>query len=381
MKRLSAIQIVSPARAAADGSVGITGPERRASNLISLWADLGIDVTILYPRRGSLWSRFADTGLPLVDFELRGKWDWRSVAQLVRVARERRADVIHAQGGPAVDLAAVIAARLSRARAVITRPVMIEDQVDRSARELALFGALDRRLTLPGAAAVVAVSRNGFERLQARTRVDKVRLIFNGVRSFPEERFAALPERAGGLLHVGMVGHLLPYKGWLDFLAVAARVTAAGLDVRWHVVGEGPDHAMLKARAAELGLADRVIFHGLLQDVSPVLFDLDLFLFTSHREGLSVAVLEAMSAGLPIVATQVAGIRDQVIDGENGYVVPVRDIEGLTGHVLTILRDARHLRALGRASRARAERLFSQQAMLDGYASLYREMACRLEQH
>lgn len=374
MRRLSALQIVSPPPSAADGSVGITGPERRASNLIELWADQGIDVTILYPRRGSLWSRFADTGLPLFDYELRGKWDWRSIAQLVRIAGGCGVDVIHAQGGPAVDLASVIAARLSGARTIITRPSMIEDQVDRSARELALFGVVDRRLTLPNAAALVAVSRNGFDRLQERAPANKVRLIFNGVGSFPAERLTGRLERQSGPHQVGMVGHLLPYKGWLDFLAVAAQVMASGVDVQWHVVGEGPDRGMLEARAAKLGLADRVIFHGLLKDVSAVLFELDLFLFTSHREGLSVAVLEAMSAGLPIVATDVAGIRDQVIDGENGYIAPVQDIEALTGHVIAILRDAEQRRRLGSVSRYRAERLFSQQAMLDGYVSLYRDV-------
>lgn len=301
--------------------------------------------------------------------------------QLIRVVKAQKADLIHTQGGPAVDFAAVITAWLLGARAIITRPVMVEDHVDRSPRALRMFDLVDRRVTLAGAAAVVAVSRNGYERLQSRTNADKVWLIFNGVRAFPDERFVTRPESAVGPLHVGMVGHLLSYKGWPDFLAVAASVSAAGLDVHWHVVGEGLDRAMLEARAAELGLADRVIFHGLLQDVSPVLFKLDLFLFTSHREGLSVAVLEAMSAGLPVVATQVAGIRDQVIDGENGYVLPVRDIKGLAGHVLTILRDAELRLTLGRASRSRAERLFSQRAMLDGYVALYQKTAGRLELH
>lgn len=372
---LSVIQIVSPPRAAADGSVGITGPERRAMNLAGQWAGRGIDVTFLYPRRGSLWRRFVDTGRPVVDFEVIGKWDYRAVMRLVRLVRSHQARLIHTQGGPAVDLAAVIAGRLTGASVIVTRPVMIEDQQDRSAASLSVLEAIDRTVTLPGCSAVVAVSRNGHDRLCRRTGPGRVRLIHNGVKAYPAERLTrrtALGRQRP--LHVGMIGHLLPYKGWSDFLRVAALLTAEGLDIRWHIVGEGPERAALETEVRALGLADRLEFHGLLHDVSTALFTFDLFLFTSHREGLSVAVLEAMSAGLPVVATEVAGIRDQVIDGHNGFVLPVRDIAGLASAVRTLALDHELREVMGSRSRARMENCFSEQAMIEGYASLYHEV-------
>ncbi len=369
MRRLSVIQLVSPPRPSANGNTGITGPERRASNLAGQWRSRGVEVTIFYPRRGALWSKFEASGCPIVDFELHGKWDWRAVPYLVREIRQRGVHVIHSQGSPAVDLIAVIAARLGGAKAVITRPVMIEDQIDRSSRSLALFDAVDRRLTLPGSAAVVAVSRDGLRRLRERMSPEKVCLIHNGVRAFPTRQFASAAERRPA--NIGMVGHLLSYKGWFDFFDVAACLTREGVEAVWHVVGEGPERQALEAYAAKLGLADRTRFHGLLQDVSPVLLSLDLFLFTSHREGLSVAVLEAMSVGLPIVATEVAGIRDQVVDNENGFVLPVGDIATMAAKVRNILDDDDLRRAMSLRSRERMENLFSEAAMLDGYVETY----------
>lgn len=375
MERFSVIQIVSPPSTVTGGKGGITGPERRAANLAQHWKSQGIDLTVLYPRRGLLWEEFSDAGVSLVDFEVHGKWDWRSLARVRSEIRRTRASIIHTQGGPAVDLVAVTAAHLTGIKSVVTRPVMIEDQIDRSAVGLYLSNKVDRLYILAKCDAIIAVSRDGFDRLAARTAPDKVHLVYNGVksRSFPVDRSYRTGD-ATGEVQVGMIGHLRPYKGWSDFLRVAQRVSAAGLNVRWHIVGEGPERPRLESLALELGIAERVMIHGVLKDVSPLLQELDVFLFTSYREGLSVAVLEAMSEGLPIVATDVAGIRDQVTDGFNGYILPPGDVDGLFEkcHFL-LLRPDERLR-MGRNSRKRVEESFTEGAMRAGYVDIYRRL-------
>lgn len=369
---LSVFQIVSPPRASGNGAQGITGPERRAANLAGQWAKLGIDVTVLYPRRGALWDRFIEAGVGMIDYEVDSGSDWRAAVRLIELARSHAPDVIHSQGGPAVDLVTVLAAKVLCMGAIITRPVMFEDQVDRSALYRTIVGSADRFFTLRGSSAVVAVSRDGQDRLRRSVRAERLHLIHNGVQAYSDRR----PDHPiGGPLHVGMVGHLLSYKGWPDFLAVAARLKAQGYEIRWHIVGEGAERGALEALTRTLGLSDQVVFHGLLQNVSPILFMLDLFLFTSHREGLSVAVLEAMSAGLPIVATEVAGIRDQVTDGYNGFVLPVGDVDGLAERTAEILCDPALRRTLGRNSRRRLELEFSEGVMLERYAALYRKIS------
>lgn len=376
---LSVIQVVSAPAPLGDGPAGITGPERRAANLAAQWARLGVNVTALYPRRGSLWDVFENSGIRLIDFEMKGKWDVGAVNTLRSHIRTAQAAVIHTQGGPALDLAAVLAARASKIAALVTRPVMIEDSTHRSPPARWSANRIDRSITLPLATHVVAVSNDGFRRLKARVADNRLRLIYNGVPT-PQQAFGRHCNNLNGkngTVHVGMIGHLLPYKGWDDFLEVAARLTASGLDIALHVVGSGPDRPMLEARTVELGLQDRTTFHGLLHDVAPVLQQLDVFLLTSRREGLPVAVLEAMASGLPIIATDVGGLREQVSNGRNGYLVQPGDCQTLAARCAELIASPALRRQFGAESRSIVSERFSETAMLNSYSLLYREIAER----
>jgi glycosyltransferase involved in cell wall biosynthesis len=354
---------------------GITGPERRAGNLAPRWRDQDLDVFFAYPRRGALWRELESTGLPLVDFEMRGWKDFAATARIERVAREHGVNLIHSQGGAALDLTCVRAARKAKIASLVTRPVMISDNVNRSPMARLAHGAVDSLLTLRLADGVAAVSRDGFDRLSRWVDPAKLHLVHNGVKPFEKPPAGATLTGPAARYKVGMIGHLLDYKGWDDFLRVAKTVTDTGHDVAWHVVGEGPERAALERMARDLDIADRVVFHGLLYDVTPVLAALDLFLFTSHREGLSVAILEAMSAGLPVVATDVGGIGDQVIEGKNGFIVPDRDVAAAAARVAAVLDDDALRARLGATSRERMEHHFSEEAMLSNYAALYRRLA------
>ena len=102
---------------------------------------------------------------------------------------------------------------------------------------------------------------------------------------------------------------------------------------------------------------------------------MDLFLFTSRREGLSVAVLEALASGLPIVATDVGAIREQVEDGRNGYVVAVGDCEAMAGKCAELIRTPSLRASMGHSSRTIVEHHFSEQRMLRQYVDCYRAVA------
>lgn len=370
---ISVVQVVCPPAFVAGSVAGITGPERRAANLAPQWKAAGVEVTVCYPRRGALWHRFADSGVNVVDYELRGKWDLRSVEPLRREIATRGATVVHTQGGPAVDMLGVRCARSTGIACVVTRPVMFEDHVGRPSRLRRIIGAVDRVYTLPYADAVIAVSHNGFDRLRARIGKRNLRLIYNGVKSIPSSDVKRASRR-DGLVHVAMVGHLLGYKGWDDFLGVVRRLSTMGARTRWHIVGEGPERRRLEGMARLLGVDSHVVFHGLRHDVPRFLQSMDIFLLASQREGLSVAVLEAMSAELPIVATDVGGIRDQVVPGHNGFILPVGDVEGLAEKCGLLVEQAGERVRMGRASRERMQAHFSESSMLAGYVDIYRAL-------
>lgn len=374
MERLRVLQLVCAPAEIAGQLVGITGPERRAANLAPRWSELGVEIVIAYPRRGALWLEFEATGLPLVDFEMRGWRDFRALDRVKRIGQSHGVNLIHSQGAGALDLACVRAARALGIGSLVTRPSMIDDQISRSTLARFVRREVDARTTLRWADGVVAVSRDGLQRLSQWVAPSKLHLVHNGVKpvvASPQSVMRGPMARK----QVGMIGHLLDYKGWDDFLRVAKRVTDSGHDVVWHVVGEGPENAALRQMARDLDIAERVIFHGLLYDVKPVLAELDLFLFTSHREGLSVAVLEAMSAGLSVVATDVGGIADQVISGQNGFIVPDGDVVTAAARVCTLLTDQALRERQGSASRVRMETHFSEEAMLAKYVALYRLLA------
>jgi glycosyltransferase involved in cell wall biosynthesis len=170
---------------------------------------------------------------------------------------------------------------------------------------------------------------------------------------------------------VGTVGRLVERKGGYDLLAAWPRVRAAHPDAHLLLVGDGVERDGLVARARDLGVADSVHVAGTRDDVPAVLAALDCFAFPSHYEGLPGALLEAMAAGLPIVATDVEGSNELVTDGETGLLVPARDPRALADALVATLADPAAAAARGRAARDRAFATFGVDTMVANFERLY----------
>ncbi|HVP31971.1 MAG TPA: glycosyltransferase [Myxococcota bacterium] len=164
------------------------------------------------------------------------------------------------------------------------------------------------------------------------------------------------------------VGNLYPVKDHATLLRAAA--TLPGVSVA--IAGRGEEEEKLRALAAELGLGARLHLLGLRDDVADLHRAADLFVQPSRSEGLPLAILEAMGAGLPVVATRVGGIHEAVIDGRTGRLVPPADPAALAAALRELLDAPERRAAFGRAGAARAEQEFSLRAMTDAYRALYR---------
>jgi glycosyltransferase involved in cell wall biosynthesis len=166
----------------------------------------------------------------------------------------------------------------------------------------------------------------------------------------------------------------------LDYLkdhATAVRTLERVL--RWRqarlvLIGEGPEQGMIQELVAQHRLGAYVRLLGLRTDVPRLLAAADLFLLTSRSEGIPLAVIEAMAAGLPVVATQVGGVGEVVEDGRSGLLAPSGDHAALAEQVLRIANDPVLSRRLGQCGRERAWALFSESQMHDRYLQLYQEM-------
>ena len=137
--------------------------------------------------------------------------------------------------------------------------------------------------------------------------------------------------------------------------------------------GRGQLEAELKEQVQRLGLDKRVHFLGLRQDIPRILALLDVFVLPSLSEGLSMAILEAMIAGKPVVATQVGGNPELVLHGETGFLVPPQDSEALAASLAALLTNRQQADQFAERGKRRAEGQFSLGTMVRAYQTLYDE--------
>ncbi len=205
---------------------------------------------------------------------------------------------------------------------------------------------------------------------------DAVSLIRSGIRlgepGSPGEG-ARFRERLGvpdGVPLVTQVGNFKPQKAPLDFVRAAALIGAEVREAHFLMVGDGPLRSAVARRAARLGLGERLHLPGWVEDVRAVLSATAVAVLTSRFEGLPRAAVEAVAAGVPIVATAVDGTPEVVMDGVTGLLVEPGDVEGTANAVLRLLRDADLYRRI--ASAPRDLREFDIDTMVRQHEDLYR---------
>jgi len=173
-------------------------------------------------------------------------------------------------------------------------------------------------------------------------------------------------------------GRLLRDKGIVEYLEAGRRIAAANPNVRFWIAGEiEPENpAALSARELEPYFNHPAFrYHGFLEDVRPVMAKADVFVLPSYREGMPRAVLEAMAMARPVITTDTAGCRDTVEPGVNGLLTPVKDVDGLTKAMLTLLKaDSSDLAAMGARSREKAVALFDIQIINRQFLDLIDEV-------
>jgi glycosyltransferase involved in cell wall biosynthesis len=175
---------------------------------------------------------------------------------------------------------------------------------------------------------------------------------------------------------VGTVTRLSPQKAPLDLVAAASQVAARRPDVHFVVVGDGPLRAEVEAQIAAAGLADRLHLTGLRRDVPDLLHSFDVFVLTSLWEGLPRVLIQAMAAGLAVVATAVDGNAEAVENGVNGLLTPPGDPRALADALLRLLDDPALAARMGAAGRERSAE-FGARKMVDDIAALYEALLAR----
>lgn len=348
------------------------GAERALARLVT-----GLDRGRWEPRvfclssGGALADELQAAKVPVVCF---GARRWNHVPVLLRLSRELK------RFRPAIlqtflyhaNLAGRIAGRMARIHTIVSGIRVAEK---RSRARLWLDRWTNRLVRLN-----VCVSRAvaAFSAEQSGLAAEKIVVIPNGV-DVPRFAGAAPADLSGlgippGSRTLLSIGRLDPQKGLGDLISAAALIIHRFPDAHFLVVGEGPERSRLDEMIREQGLAERVHLAGWRADIPELLAAGTALVLASHWEGLPNVILEAMAAGLPVVATRVEGTDELVIDGQTGLVVPPRSPNDLAESIEKLLLDPAAAKVMGQGGQQRAKSEFTWEAMVVQYERLYRSL-------
>ena len=322
-------------------------------------------------KKGWLWSQVRSSHTPWMMLEGGGDEDVRLVADLVRLVRRERIDLIHAHEFYMNAVCAVVS-RLTGVPLVAT--VHGRNYYPERLRRRVIY-----RMVVAQAAAVVSVSEDlrCFFCRATWTSPGRVRVIYNGVdpdawggEGAPEvRRLLGIPTDAAV---VGTVGSLYPVKGHAYLIRAARLILERRPNVHFVLVGGGPLEGDLRAQAEALGIRKQVHLVGHREDVRRLLGAMDIFALPSLSEGLPLALLQAMAAGKTPVVTEVGGVPEVVRDGETGFAVPPANPEALADGVIRLLESPSVAARIGACARQCIRERFSLQAMVAAYRDVYR---------
>jgi glycosyltransferase involved in cell wall biosynthesis len=355
------------------GSTGVYGAERWILALVRhLPADAVESVVVNLVDGGddvSAMTREATAhGVAAVDFRTGGRFNPVGAVRLGRWLRASSIDVLHTHGYKAdvLGLLAVCGRRLP----LVATPHSWDPAPGTRLRayetlDLALLRLADR---------VCPLSPALDETLQrARIPAARIRPILNAVDVGAVDAVPAAARLPGDGPLVGYIGRLASHKGVGCLVEAFGRLARVHREARLLVVGEGPLRPDLEAQASELA-PGRVVFTGYRDDALGLLKALDVLVLPSAHEGIPRCVMEAMAAGVPVVASDIPGTRLLVEDRETGLLVPPGDVGRLAGALDALLDDPHLGRALAKRARARVEADFSATRMAAEYLALYREL-------
>jgi glycosyltransferase involved in cell wall biosynthesis len=353
------------------------GGERHLASLANALAARGHDVHVALRPNSPLISEL--TSLPkqnLWTIPLRNALDAKSASRLSSIVGRQKIDVVHAHMARDYTLAAYAARRNSDARLIVTRHVLFPlNQL--------------HRITLSKAARVIAVSEAVKRQLSKQGIVspDKISVVHNGVvivrfegarRALKRERFCRGNQIPEGSLIIGSVGELTPLKGHENFLKSAAQLSALFPNAYFIVSGVDASSIQENRRKLEslirkLNLTERVRLIGRVDDITFLYCALDVFVSASLTESFGLAIAEAMSSGVAVVATRTEGASEIVRDGKTGVLVPLNDVDALGESIRELLENGERRQQLGKLASEDVRERFNLDRMVDKTEKIYRE--------
>ena len=356
--------------------LGVGGTERQILELAAQFDRSRFDTLVCALKGdGPVAEEMRARGLRVITLGGKGFFDVRMAWRFSKLVKEFRPHILHAFLSPA-NLAACVVGGVLRV------PVRLVSYRDVEVWKRWYHVILDR-LLVRWAHAVTCCSEAVRQFVLSRFSADpeKCVTIHNGI---PADRFQSRTGmRKGSLgldpdgLAIGTVCRLdEPKKGVGVLLQALGILREEHPRVPWRllIVGDGPSRSSLSAQCARLGLEDCVVFAGERQDVPQILQALDVFVLPSRYEGFGIAIIEAMAAGLPVVASAVGGIPEIVVPGSTGWLVPSGNPKALADAIAICAENRDQRRQFGARGRERVAQYFSIQSAARRHVDLYEQL-------
>lgn len=354
------------------------GAERYLCALIKGLRDRCVEVALALPSEGNGWYKKVDNfGLEMEKVRsIRDKKDLMGLLHQIRFFIRSDASIIHFNlPNPYHSQFSILAAMMAHKPVVVTHhlPVLL--------KEVSWKGRLFEMILAKGIGKVIAVSLEGKKRIIEKLPFpcEKVVTIHNGIELPSLNGFDSKTiRREFGIgekeLVIGSAGRVTEQKGYKYLIMAARELKAKGKNFRIVIAGDGPLIKRLERQAIEFGIGELILFIGFVEDIFRFLQGIDIFILPSLYEGFPFAILEAMAAEKPVIATRVGGIPEVVIDGVTGLMIPPRDHLAIS-RAIEFLIDRKDIATeMGRRGRERVEKHFSSNRMVEKTLDIYKEL-------
>lgn len=311
------------------------GGEQQIIYLVEETRKLGVDA-VIGCKRGSVVEEYCQTNdIPFHALDFKSAYDFSTAREIIKICNEGQFDLIQTHTSKSHTIS-VIAGLIG-----LDIPQIMTRRVDFPVKDN-WFSKF--KYNYSKIARIICISETIRKITEPDIR-DKSKLvtIHSGTDMKKFEPFRAsnwLRQEYGLTEDVVVIGNtsaISDQKDYPTFIETAELIMRREYDVRFFIIGDGPQREEIQELVRKKGLEDKIIFTGFRKNITEILPSLDLFLFTSQTEGLGTSVLDAMAAGVPIVATNAGGVSEMVENKKNGMLCTVKDSECLSRSALRIL--------------------------------------------
>lgn len=355
------------------------GAEVQAFTLLkALKDDPEVDLSVIVLNEGRLARALekAGIGVSIVDETQNSFFSIRR--QIIRLLETEAIDILHSHRYKENILAAQVQPRCGIKHLVQTVHGIVEQFSGLAKLKAGMHAKMNRHFSRKCFDRIIAVSEDINDKLAPEYSDQQLVTIHNAInvdelnpsRSVEgmKKEFGLKPDR----LVIGTAGRLVPVKGIDVLIKAAALIVEQNSAVAVLIAGDGPERVALEQQVIKAGLSDNVQLVGFRDDITDFLNCLDLFVMSSHHEGIPMVLLEAMALQKPVVSTDVGGVGEIVADGQSGLLVPAGDESALAETCLRLLKDPAERNRLGNEAKKRVHEEFSVDILKDRVINLYR---------